>query len=485
MRPDEVVSALNKHIVGQSEAKIATAIALRDQWRRKQLPEDLQREVMPNNILMIGPTGVGKTEVARRLALLADAPFVKVEATKFTEVGIYGQDTESMISDLVEKAVQHAEVRAREAARPAARERAINRLVAAIGWSDESQRSALRNMIRNGTMDDTDVEIAFRGGGRDGGRGGGIGMPLAMGGMPKGLADALSSAIASASRPGKGRGGGGGPPPGVELRGFSISMDDLKDAGRPPPGAGLGLDEEHPDEKKERSTVGEALPRLEEEELADALDAVDLDAEAIAQAEGRGIVFIDEIDKLVRRDGMGGGAGVSGFSKGEGVQKELLALLEGTSVRTPRGMCSTTHVLFICAGAFHQAKPADLLPELQGRLPVRVELKSLTEADFVRILTDTQFNLLMQQTKLLGTEGVDLTFTEDAILEIAQLAARVNSTVENIGARRLRTVVSKLMEELSFNAHRMAGQKVEIDAAYVRAHTGEMATKVDIEKYIL
>ena len=457
MRPDEVVSALNKHIVGQSEAKIATAIALRDQWRRKQLPEDLQREVMPNNILMIGPTGVGKTEVARRLALLADAPFVKVEATKFTEVGIYGQDTESMISDLVEKAVQHAEVRAREKARPAARERAIDRLVAAIGWSDESQRSALRNMIRNGTMDDTDVEIAFRGGGRDGGRGGGIGMPLAMGGMPKGLADALSSAIASASRPGKGRGGGVGRRPAWSC-GLLHLNGRPEGCGSAAAGAGLGLDEEHPDEKKERSTVGEALPRLEEEELADVLDAVELDAEAIAQAEGRGIVFIDEIDKLVRRDGMGGGAGVSGFSKGEGVQKELLALLEGTSVRTPRGMCSTTHVLFICAGAFHQAKPADLLPELQGRLPVRVELKSLTEADFVRILTDTQFNLLMQQTKLLGTEGVDLTFTEDAILEIAQLAARVNSTVENIGARRLRTVVSKLMEELSFNAHRMAGQ---------------------------
>jgi len=228
--------------------------------------------------------------------------------------------------------------------------------------------------------------------------------------------------------------------------------------------------------------VGDALPRWEEAELEEAVDGLDLEAQAIASTEARGIIFVDEIDKLVRRDGGGGGGA---FYKGEGVQKELLGLIEGTQVRTPRGLVSTSHILFVCAGAFHMAKPADLLPELQGRLPVRVELKPLTEADFVRILTETRFNLLLQQQRLLETEDVSLTFTDDAIAEIAGLAARVNSSVENIGARRLRTVVAKLMEEVSFTAHRLAGQEVVIDAEYVRAHTAEMSTKVDVQKYIL
>jgi ATP-dependent HslUV protease ATP-binding subunit HslU len=232
--------------------------------------------------------------------------------------------------------------------------------------------------------------------------------------------------------------------------------------------------------------VGEALPQLVEEELDEKISTLDLDAIAIEHAEERGIIFVDEIDKLVRgRDGGGGGGGVSAFSKGEGVQKELLSLIEGTGVRTQRGLCSTAHVLFICAGAFHQAKPSDLLPELQGRLPVRVELKPLTEADFVRILSETRFNLLMQQTKLLETEGVVLSFTEDAVVEIARLAARVNATVENIGARRLRTVVAKLMEKVSFTAPTLQGTSLTIDAEYVKAHTGDMATKVDVGKYIL
>jgi ATP-dependent HslUV protease ATP-binding subunit HslU len=469
LRPDEVVAALDKHIIGQSEAKVATAIALRDQWRRQRLSPDLQREVLPNNILMVGPTGVGKTEVARRLARLADAPFVKVEATKFTEVGVYGTDTDSMITDLVEAAAQQAEEGAREAERPAATERAIERLVKAIGWKDEAERDSIRSLLRDGKMGDVKVEVAFRAP-HGPGRGGG-GMPFAMG-MPKGLADMLRAASS-------GGGGGGTMKGGV----FGIDLAEIP-VGGAGPGGRLPADEEA--KGKERVSVGEALPQLVEEELDEKISTLDLDAIAIEHAEERGIIFVDEIDKLVRgRDGGGGGGGVSAFSKGEGVQKELLSLIEGTGVRTQRGLCSTAHVLFICAGAFHQAKPSDLLPELQGRLPVRVELKPLTEADFVRILSETRFNLLMQQTKLLETEGVVLSFTEDAVVEIARLAARVNATVENIGARRLRTVVAKLMEKVSFTAPTLQGTSLTIDAEYVKAHTGDMATKVDVGKYIL
>ena len=480
LKPDEVVAALDKHIVGQSDAKVATAIALRDQWRRQQLSAELQGEVLPNNILMVGPTGVGKTEVARRLAKLAHAPFVKVEATKFTEVGIYGQDTESMIVDLVDAAAQQVEEQAREAARPAARERAIESLVAAIGWKDESERESIRSMLRDDQMGDTFVEMAMphkRGGGGGGNFGGlaslfgrgrapggspgpAMGVPSFAIGMPKELADALRNASIGGAK-------------GMRFGGFGGPDDDGTEGS----------------ETKERLRVREALPRLLEAEIESSMMDVDLDALAVEQAQERGIVFVDEIDKLVRRadGGLGGGGSGGGAlgAKGEGVQKELLALLEGTHVRTPRGLVSTRHILFICAGAFHQAKPADLLPELQGRLPVRVELKALTEADFVRILSDTTFNLLVQQTKLMETEGVTLTFTPGAIQEIARLAALVNSTVENIGARRLRTVVSKLMEEVSFNAHRLSGTTVEVTAEYVHAHTGEMAAKVDVHKYIL
>ena len=470
--PDETVSALGKHIVGQHEAKVAVAIALRDQWRRQQLSDDLQHEVLPNNILMVGPTGVGKTEVARRLALLAGAPFVKVEATKYTEVGVYGADTESMVEDLVEAASQLVEERVREEKRPEARELAVARIVRALGLPETDGRKlkSLKKKVSGGKMDDDEVELSMpaakRGGG---GRGGGRGLPM-MPGMPKGLADILKD-ISKGKGPMPFTGAQGGMP-GIVV--------DLGEVGSNKYGS---FDHDTPpSEATEKTSVGEALARWEDAELDELVEGVDLDEEAVKHAQERGIIFVDEIDKLVRRSNEGGGGA---FYKGEGVQKELLALVEGTKVRTRRGLASTSHMLFICAGAFHMAKPADLLPELQGRLPVRVELKTLTEADFVRILTDTKFNLLMQQQRLLETEGVQLTFTDDAVAEIASLAARVNTSVENIGARRLRTVIAKLMEDVSFNANRLSGTEVVVDAAYVRAHTGTMSDKVDMQKYIL
>ena len=367
LTPEKIVAALDKHIVGQSDAKVAVAIALRDQWRRQQLDVDFQRETLPNNILMVGPTGVGKTEVARRLANLAKAPLVNVEATKFTEVGIFGTDTESMIQDLVENAAHQAEERAREAERPAARERAVDKLVEAIGPKTKEARDSLRESLLNGEQQDMTVEVELPPGDKGGGGLGGLG---GLGGRGP-LGDLLKNM----------------PPAGVisvrmpkdpQLANWEAQLADMLKHGGFKHGAvgrHLGVGEGPTSEdrgEKEKVKVGDALPRLEEAELEKALEGLDVDAMAVALAEQRGIVFVDEIDKLVRRDGT---AASASFSKGEGVQKELLALLEGTTVRTRRGPVSTRHILFICAGAFHQSKPADLLPELQGRLPVRVDLK--------------------------------------------------------------------------------------------------------------
>jgi len=470
--PEETVTALDEHIVGQQQAKKAVAIALRDRWRRQQLPEDLQQEIMPNNILMVGPTGVGKTEIARRLARLSEAPFVKVEATKYTEVGIYGTDTEDMIKDLVEVAIKQQIERARAREKPLARERAEQRVAALLlkALSENKEhanltREACLDAVRAGTFDDEEVavesrqsgprnplEALFGGGGGRGGGGGG-------GGMPPGLAEAF----------GKAKSGDG--PPGMILGPFDGSIEFSSDDG----------DGREPGKPM---AVRDALPRLEEEELDGAIDRDACVQAALTAVQQQGIVFVDEIDKVVKGKTMAMG-GIGGI-KGEGVQKELLALLEGTMVGTRHGLVSTAHILFVCAGAFHQAKPADLLPELQGRLPVRVELKALVEADLERILKETKFNLLMQQTKLLATEGVELSFTADAVTEIARLAAQINSSVENIGARRLRTVLSKVMERLHFGASKMAGQAVVIDADYVRNFgAGELANSVDVNRYIL
>lgn len=384
LTPDEVVAALDKHIVGQSEAKVATAIALRDQWRRQKLDTEWMRETLPNNILMIGPTGVGKTEVARRLARLANAPFVNVEATKFTEVGIYGTDTDSMVSDLVDNAVQQAEERAREAERPAARERAIDRLVSAIGWKDEAEREAIRQDLREGKRDQDLVDVSLP---RRGGRGSGLGgLPPALGNLLGSIGgggragnSSLPAGVISIGMPkemaGKFR-RGGARSSGVVVSGSSDIEDFFKDVMHNAKDADDSDGSAEDGEDKEKVKVEDALLRLEDEELEHAMDGLDLNALAIHEAEQRGIIFVDEIDKLVRRDGTHGGGSVS---KGEGVQKELLALLEGTTVRTEKGLVSTRHILFICAGAFHQSKPSDLLPELQGRLPVRVELQPLTE----------------------------------------------------------------------------------------------------------
>ena len=486
LRPDETVRQLDKYIIGQQDAKIAVSIALRDQWRRQQLPADLQAEVLPNNILMRGPTGCGKTEVARRLAKLAEAPFVKVEATKYTEVGVYGADTESMVSDLVEVSAKLVEQRLRESERPAARERAIERLVALVGWKDEHERESIRGMIRSGALDDRTVDVEpslvdRRAGMRGAGMDGAFQMPF---GAPKPSKQMVKQIEQLVKGIGKGM-GGGGPGKGRQPEGIpkimALRIDSSAGDGDGD-GDGDGMRGEEDEGPVATMRIAEALPKLEAAELDEAVEEADIDSLAVAAAEERGIIFVDEIDKLVRGQGREGG---SAFSKGEGVQKELLALLEGTSVRTSFGLVDTSHVLFVCAGAFHQAKPSELLPELQGRLPVRVELNPLSEADLRRVLSETRFNLLRQQTELMATEGVTLDFTDEAVGEIAKVAAKVNSAVENIGARRLRTVVAKLLEQASFTAHELAGTTLHVDAEYVRGRLRGMASEADHRKYML
>ena len=432
--PREIVSELDRYIVGQADAKRAVAIALRNRWRRQQLAEDLKDEVLPKNILMIGPTGVGKTEISRRLAKLAGAPFLKVEATKFTEVGYVGRDVEQILRDLVEVAIglvretKRKEVRAK--AEKAAEERVLDALVGA--GSSATTREAFRKRLRAGELNDKEIEIQISE------TGGGMPM-LDIPGMP----GASMGALNISDMLGKAFGG--------RTRSRKVTVIDSYDI-------------------------------LIQEESDKLIDSELITSEAIRTVENDGIVFLDEIDKICSRsDGARGGADVSR----EGVQRDLLPLIEGTTVATKHGPVKTDHVLFIASGAFHVAKPSDLLPELQGRLPIRVELTALTRDEFRRILTEPEANLIKQSIALMATEGVTLEFTDDAIDALADMAVSVNSTVENIGARRLQTVIERVLEEISFEASDKSGQTIKIDKAYVEERIGDLARNADLSKFIL
>ena len=433
--PREIVSELDRFIVGQNEAKRAVAIALRNRWRRQQLPEAMREEVVPKNILMIGPTGVGKTEIARRLAKLAQAPFLKVEATKFTEVGYVGRDVESIARDLVEASItmlrelSRKEVQAQ--AELAAEERLITALVGEGAAADT--RSKFRRMLRNGEFEQKEIEVEV----------------AQAAGMPIGQLDIP------------------GMPPGQ-----MINLGDMMKGmfgGR---------------QMQKRKLPVEAARRLLEQEEADnLLDNDRLAKDAVVYAENNGIVFIDEIDKVAARTMEGGFRG--GDVSREGVQRDLLPLIEGTTVSTKYGPVKTDHVLFIASGAFHLAKPSDLLPELQGRLPIRVELAALSRADLRRILTEPEHSLVKQYAALMATEKVTLTFTDDAVDALAELAADINERIENIGARRLHTVLERLLEEISFTATDKAGEVIIVDAAYVNERVAPLAQKGDLSRFIL
>jgi ATP-dependent HslUV protease ATP-binding subunit HslU len=440
--PKEIVAELDKHIIGQAEAKRAVAVALRNRWRRMQLSSPLRDEIMPKNILMIGPTGVGKTEIARRLAKLADAPFIKVEATKFTEVGYVGRDVESIIRDLIDMAIKMMREKAMAAVQADAEEAAFERILNALlppprmpfagephepEKEDSSTRELFRKKLREGSIDDKEIEIEVS-------------------------ASAIGIEIMA--------------PPGMEE--MTNQLQNMFQ--------NLGTERK----KMRKMKVAEAKKILREEEAAKLIDDEDLKARAINSVEQSGIVFIDEIDKIAKRSEYAG-ADVSR----EGVQRDLLPLIEGATVSTKYGMVRTDHILFIASGAFHFAKPSDLIPELQGRLPIRVELKSLSTDDFVKILTEPEASLTEQYTALLGTEGVKIHFMEDGVHRIAEIAWQVNERVENIGARRLHTVMERLLEEISYHATEMAMQTVEINAKYVDDKLQQLVKDEDLSSYIL
>ena len=425
--PREIVSELDRFIVGQADAKRAVSIALRNRWRRQQLTPELREEVTPKNILMIGPTGCGKTEISRRLAKLADAPFVKVEATKFTEVGYVGRDVEQIARDLVEEAVRLERDRRRNKVKAAAEEAAMDKLLDALTGkgSSEATRQSFRQRFTDGSLDKAEVEIE------------------------------VDEAPAMP----------------FELPGMGAQVFDLKSI--------MGKAMGQTPRKRRKLKVPEAFARLAEEEADKRIDPDDINRVALADAQANGIVFIDEIDKIAVSDVRGGS-----ISR-EGVQRDLLPLIEGTTVATKYGPLKTDHILFIASGAFHIAKPADLLPELQGRLPIRVELNALTQEDFVRILSATRASLTEQYQALLGTEGVTIEFADDGIEALARIAAEVNEALENIGARRLQTVMEKLLEDVSFEAEDRRGQKLLIDAAFVEKQLSSIAKNADLSRYVL
>src|SRR5215472_4853225 len=433
--PREIVSELDRFIVGQGDAKRAVAIALRNRWRRQQLPEAMREEVVPKNILMIGPTGVGKTEIARRLARLAQAPFLKVEATKFTEVGYVGRDVESIARDLVEASINMLRESSRKEVQAQAELAAEERLITALvgDGAAADTRSKFRRMLRNGEFEQKEIEIDV----------------AQSGGMPIGQLDIP------------------GMPPGQV-----INIGEMM----------KGMFGNRPTQKR-KLTVEAARRILEQEEADQLLDNDRLTKEAVSHAENNGIVFIDEIDKVAARTIEGGFRG--GDVSREGVQRDLLPLIEGTTVSTKYGPIKTDHVLFIASGAFHLAKPADLPPELQGRLPIRVELAPLSRDDLRRILTEPEHSLVKQYAALMATEQVTLTFTDDAVDALAELAADINDRVENIGARRLHTVMERLLEEISFTATDKGGETVTVDAAYVNERVAPLAQKGDLSRFIL